>query len=79
MNEKEIALVGMACVFPRAANVKHYWANIVNAVDAVGVPPPQRWRDCSNFHRPSDHEAFIATNRGGYLGEVPFDPIAYGV
>ncbi len=79
MNDKDIALVGMACVFPKAANVKQYWANIVNAVDAVGVPPPERWRDCSNFQRAPDQEAYIASNRGGYLTEVPFDPVAHGV
>ncbi len=80
VNEKDVALVGMACVFPKAANRKQYWANIVNAVDAIGAPPSDRWRDRSNFQLPADHEAFIASNRGGYLpDEFRFDPVAYGV
>src|SRR5579883_3219282 len=80
VNEKDVALVGMACVFPKAANRKQYWANIVNAVDAIGEPPADRWRGCSNFRLPADHEAFIACNRGGYLpAEFRFDPVAYGV
>ena len=79
-SDKDIALVGMACVFPQAANVKQYWSNIVNAVDCIGDPPAERWRDCSNFGLPADHEAFIASNRGGYLPpDFVFDPIAYGV
>jgi acyl transferase domain-containing protein len=80
VNDKDVALVGMACVFPRAANRQQYWANIVNAVDAIGEPPPGRWPDCSNFRLPAGHEAFIASDRGGYLPtDFPFDPVAYGV
>ena len=80
VNDKDIALVGMACVFPKALNLKQYWANIVNAVDAIGAPPLDRWRDCSNFDLPPEHEAFIASNRGGYLPtEFLFDPVTYGV
>ena len=80
VNEKDVAIVGTACVFPKAANRKQYWANIVNAVDAIGPPPADRWRDCSNFRLPADHEAFITSNRGGYLPtELRFDPVAYGV
>jgi acyl transferase domain-containing protein/phosphopantetheinyl transferase len=80
VNEKDIALVGMACVFPGAANRKQYWTNIVNAVDALGAPPADRWHGCSNFQLQADHEAFIATSRGGYLpAEFRFDPVAYGV
>src|SRR5215469_18440577 len=80
VSNKDVALVGMACVFPQAANLKQYWGNIVNAVDCIGDPPPGRWRDCSNFALPADHEAFITSNRGGYLpAEFVFDPVAYGV
>ena len=80
VNDKDIALVGMACVFPRAANLRQYWSNIVNAVDAIGAPPPNRWRDYANFHLPPEHEAFIASNRGGYFpADFFFDPVAYGV
>jgi acyl transferase domain-containing protein/phosphopantetheinyl transferase len=78
--EKAVAVVGMSCVFPKAANLKQYWANLVNAVDAVGSPPPGRWAGCSNFTRPADHEAFISCSRGGYLDfEVAIDPVAYGI
>src|SRR5690348_7903646 len=80
LHDKDIAVVGMSCVFPKAANLKQYWANLVNAVDAVGSPPPGRWAGCSNFTRPADHEAFISCSRGGYLDfEVALDPVAYGI
>ncbi|MBO0700521.1 MAG: hypothetical protein J2P46_19140, partial [Zavarzinella sp.] len=57
VNDNDIAVVGMACVFPGAATLRQYWANIVNAVDAVGAPPPGRWRGAFNFGLPAEHEA----------------------
>ena len=30
MTDRDIAVVGMACVFPESANMTAYWRNIVN-------------------------------------------------
>lgn len=80
MDDNDIAVVGMACVFPGTTTLRGYWANIVNAVDAVGAPPPGRWRGAANFGLPADHEAFIPADRGGYLpSDFLFDPVRYGV
>ncbi|MCI8669658.1 MAG: hypothetical protein HFI34_09090 [Lachnospiraceae bacterium] len=40
---KDIAIVGMACRFPKAKNKKMFWDNLVNGVDAVDVIPKERW------------------------------------
>ncbi len=80
VNERDVAVVGMSCVFARAANLGQYWANLVNGVDAIGRPPAGRWAECSNFRRPPDHEAFIPTDRAGYLDPgLTFDPVPYGI
>jgi acyl transferase domain-containing protein/phosphopantetheinyl transferase len=80
VNEKDVALVGMSCVFPLAANLEQYWSNLVNGVDAIGRPPTGRWAGYSNFRRPPDDEAFLASDRGGYLDPgLTFDPVAYGI
>jgi acyl transferase domain-containing protein/phosphopantetheinyl transferase len=79
-NDKDIAVVGMACVFPKAANVRQFWSNLANGVDAIDAPPPGRWNECRNFQLPADHEAFLPSNRGGFLPtELPFDPVPFGV
>ncbi|HEY7309498.1 MAG TPA: beta-ketoacyl synthase N-terminal-like domain-containing protein [Gemmataceae bacterium] len=79
-NDKDIAIVGMACVFPRAANVRQFWSNLANGVDAIDSPPPRRWSECSNVELAADHEAFLPTNRGGFLPtDLPFDPVRFGV
>jgi acyl transferase domain-containing protein/phosphopantetheinyl transferase len=78
--EKNIAIVGMACVFPRAANLGQFWFNLANGVDAIDAPPPGRWSTCRNFTLPQEHEAFLPCNRGGFLPcDVPFDPLPFGV
>ena len=37
-----IAVVGMAGIFPGAAGINAYWANITAGVDAISTVPPNR-------------------------------------
>jgi acyl transferase domain-containing protein/phosphopantetheinyl transferase/acyl carrier protein len=74
----DIAIIGMACLFPGAASSRAYWANIVGGVDAIGDPPPGWAVDA--FDPASGEPDPIACRRGGFLGEVSgFDPLSYGV
>ncbi len=38
-----VAIVGMACLFPKAGDLESYWANIRDGVDAIVDIPPSRW------------------------------------
>ncbi|HEX6524789.1 MAG TPA: SDR family NAD(P)-dependent oxidoreductase [Streptosporangiaceae bacterium] len=67
----DVAIIGMACVFPGADSLGAYWANVVAGVDAVGEVPPERWR-------PDAHPG-LAPARGGFVPPVPFDALAYGI
>ena len=40
----DVAIVGMSCLFPGAANVRSFWQNIVDKVCAIGEPPPEQKR-----------------------------------
>ncbi|HTU90534.1 MAG TPA: beta-ketoacyl synthase N-terminal-like domain-containing protein [Gemmataceae bacterium] len=40
----EIAIVGMACMLPRAKDIRRYWQNICNRIDAIREVPADRWR-----------------------------------
>jgi acyl transferase domain-containing protein len=69
-----IAIIGMACIFPQAPDVKAFWRNILASVDAVGEPLPewqaQRYLDSGR----------IKTSRGGYLKDLyRFDPREFGI
>ena len=35
----EVAIIGMACIFPKAPNLQTFWQNIVSKVDAIDDPP----------------------------------------
>lgn len=73
MNEP-VAIIGMACRFAQAGDLRRFWNNILGRVDAIGEPAPnwdaQRYLDAGR----------IATWHGGYLRELyRFDPREFGI
>lgn len=80
MSERDIAIVGMACVFPKAPNLQSYWHNIVNAVDAIEPLPQDRWPGSRNTVLPRDHFAHVSFTRGGFI-PTPFlfDPLRFKI
>ena len=77
--EHDIAIVGMACIFPQAPDLRRYWANNVNGVDAIIEKPAHRWCEHDNWSLPRSHEAFLPCSKAGYLSEGSPDPIRFGV
>jgi acyl transferase domain-containing protein/phosphopantetheinyl transferase len=74
-----VAIIGMACVFPKAPNVRAFWENILGKVDAIGDPPPN-WGAETVYDPTSSANDRIYCKRGGYLGDLArFNPLAYGV
>ena len=39
-----LAIIGIACAFPRARNLETYWSNIREGVDAITDIPATHWR-----------------------------------
>ncbi|MFF4119222.1 SDR family NAD(P)-dependent oxidoreductase [Streptomyces sp. NPDC001714] len=70
----DIAIVGMACMFPEAPDLATFWANVVAGHDAVTEVPVERWD-------PAVHHADGSTTSkwGGFLPPIPFDPLGYGI
>ncbi len=76
---KDVAIIGMACIYPGAPNVERYWENILHKVDAVSDAPPE-WE--AEFFYDPDSEANDRTycRRGGFLGKLAeFHPTDFGV
>jgi acyl transferase domain-containing protein/phosphopantetheinyl transferase len=75
----DVAIIGMACVFPKAPDLKTFWENIVSKVDAID-DPPVNW-DTDRVYDPASKENDrIYCKRGGYLGELAhFDPLEFGI
>jgi len=77
--QDKAAIIGMACVFPKAPNLPAFWNNIVKKVDAIGDPPKDRRMD--EFFDPDPDEATKTyCARGGYLEDIPpFRPFDFGI
>ncbi|MBV8542764.1 MAG: polyketide synthase dehydratase domain-containing protein [Pseudonocardiales bacterium] len=77
----EVAIVGMAAVFPGAPDLATYWSNILAGVDAITTVPATRW-DASYY----DPEAAatrrgdrLYCRRGGFVEHATFDPARFGI
>ncbi|MEY2243252.1 SDR family NAD(P)-dependent oxidoreductase [Streptomyces sp. BF23-18] len=91
----DIAVVGMACMFPQAPDLPSFWANVVGGRDAVGEVPPERWDPAVHYGRGDDGAApsngaspsggttpssgAVPSKWGGFLPRIPFDPLRYGI
>ena len=75
----DVAIVGMACLFPKAPDLTTYWENIVAKVDAVAEVPPDRWDPRLYFDADPKTRDKIYSKWGGFLDSVAFDPIRYGM
>ena len=65
--DRDIAVVGMSCLFPGAENVDQFWANNVRGVDAIGEIPKGRWPNVDFKRLPAGHDTRIVCTRGGFL------------
>lgn len=79
LHETPIAIVGMGCIFPKAANITEYWKNIINKVDCITDIPSSHWK-LEDYYNP-DPKTSDRTycKRGGFLPEIDFDPFEFGL
>ncbi|MFJ5268610.1 SDR family NAD(P)-dependent oxidoreductase [Streptomyces sp. NPDC088358] len=76
----DIAVVGMACMFPGAPDLATFWANVLAGEDAVTEVPATRW-DAGLYHAADGSGTGERTPSrwGGFLPEIPFEPLRYGI
>jgi acyl transferase domain-containing protein/NAD(P)H-dependent flavin oxidoreductase YrpB (nitropropane dioxygenase family) len=75
----DVAIIGIATLLPHAHSPEAYWRNIVTKHCAIGEVPRERW-DWRLYYDP-DRRARdrIYSKWGGFIGEVPFDPMRFGI
>lgn len=74
-----VAIVGMACIFPGAKNLEEYWRNIVLGKDAVTEVPDERWNK-DLYYDPSSAAGDMSHSKwGGFIPKIDFDPLEYGI
>ncbi|UMP03667.1 type I polyketide synthase [Amycolatopsis sp. EV170708-02-1] len=74
----DIAIVGMAGVFPQAGDLAAFWANILSGADSVTEVPARRW-DPALYYAPDGDGEKTPSRWGGFLPEIPFDPLDHGI
>ncbi|OLZ51278.1 type I polyketide synthase [Amycolatopsis keratiniphila] len=74
----DIAIVGMAGVFPQAGDLSAFWANILSGADSVTEVPARRW-DPALYYAPDGDGEKTPSRWGGFLPEIPFDPLDHGI
>ncbi|WP_181769145.1 beta-ketoacyl synthase N-terminal-like domain-containing protein, partial [Streptomyces albidus (ex Kaewkla and Franco 2022)] len=73
-----IAVVGMSGMFPGAENLAAFWANVLAGKDCVTEVPAQRW-DTERYFAPDGDGERTPSRWGGFLPEIPFDPLSFGI
>ncbi|MET8976488.1 aminotransferase class I/II-fold pyridoxal phosphate-dependent enzyme [Streptomyces sp. NPDC004539] len=76
-----MAVVGMSCRFPGAANIDEFWQILVKAEPQFAAVPAARW-DHSVYHRPGDFRDphAVYTDQVAFLDAVDhFAPAHYGI
>ncbi|MCU0233239.1 MAG: nitronate monooxygenase, partial [Thermoanaerobaculales bacterium] len=75
----EIALVGMACLLPGATDLATFWDNVLAGTDVTTEVPRERWDWQRYFDEDRAARDKVYSRWGGFLPEIPFDPLAYGM
>ncbi len=75
----DIAIVGMSCLLPGANDLATYWDNILHKRDLVDEVPADRFEADLWFDPERGARDKIYSRWGGFLTDVEFDPLKYGI
>ncbi len=76
---RDLAIVGLGALFPRADGLGAYWSNILEGRDAITEVPASHWRPEDYFDVDPKRPDHTYARRGGFLDPVDFDPLAWGI
>jgi len=77
--EHDVAIVGMACIFPKAPDLASFWRNVRDGVDAISDVPAGRWDPLYYDPASTAPDRFYA-KRGGFIDEyAQFDAASFGI
>jgi acyl transferase domain-containing protein/NAD(P)-dependent dehydrogenase (short-subunit alcohol dehydrogenase family) len=75
-----LAIIGISCLFPKAEDLRTYWGNIKNGVDAISpIPERSHWKIADYFSPDPKAPDRTYAKRGGFLSPVDFVPMDFGI
>ncbi|HWC82849.1 MAG TPA: SDR family oxidoreductase [Pseudonocardiaceae bacterium] len=77
----DVAVVGMSAMFPGAADLPTFWANILANTDTITEVPRDRWDPALYYTedtKPSTGDRTYS-KWGGFLPRIPFDALRHGI
>jgi acyl transferase domain-containing protein/NAD(P)-dependent dehydrogenase (short-subunit alcohol dehydrogenase family) len=74
-----LAIVGIGCLFPRAAGPGFYWANVKHGADCITEVPATHWNPDDYFDPDPKQPDMTYARRGGFLDAVDFNPLEFGI
>jgi acyl transferase domain-containing protein/NAD(P)-dependent dehydrogenase (short-subunit alcohol dehydrogenase family)/acyl carrier protein len=75
----EIAIVGIGCLFPKAAGPGFFWANVKSGLDCIGDIPKTHWNPDDYFDADPKSPDMTYARRGGFLDPIDFNPMEFGI
>ncbi|MEQ8455028.1 MAG: SDR family NAD(P)-dependent oxidoreductase [Sandaracinaceae bacterium] len=82
MTEKKqtpIAIVGLSCLFPGSSELTGFWQDILLGRDRLTRVPADRWLVEDYYDPDPKAPDKIYVDKGGFLDDVDFDPMKWGV
>ncbi|RAL20437.1 hypothetical protein DL240_16670 [Lujinxingia litoralis] len=74
-----VAIVGLSALFPASASPGSFWQNIMEGNDLITEVPPSHWLIEDYFDPEPGAADKTYCKRGGFLPDVDFDPVAFGI
>ncbi|HEY6551293.1 MAG TPA: beta-ketoacyl synthase N-terminal-like domain-containing protein, partial [Solirubrobacterales bacterium] len=79
-NASQIAVIGIACRLPNAANPEAFWRLLASGQDAITKTPPERWEMAGRSFEEGLSDEDPGARFGAFLDQVDrFDPAFFGI
>ncbi|MDR0308503.1 MAG: SDR family NAD(P)-dependent oxidoreductase, partial [Coriobacteriales bacterium] len=77
--QTDIAVIGMAGIFPKAANVDEFWRNILFGTDCITEVPENHWSTDVFYDPKTPDTDHVLCKWGGFIDETDFDVMEFGI
>nr|WP_241993454.1 type I polyketide synthase [Trichormus variabilis] len=79
LRQTNVAIIGMASIFPQSKNLQEYWDKIIQKVDCITDVPPSRW-SIDDYYDPNPKTPDKTyCKRGGFIPDIDFNPLEFGL